>query len=97
MLNNSVERVYSEATSNSVGGQQQRRGHVMNVWRLIAHKDNPIGVSQWIRSEGVIAIGWGDVVLSWRICNGMFTELFQPIKSGGERVAGVFPNPAEVA
>ena len=32
-----------------------------NVWRLIAHHDDPAGVVNLIRKTGQIRIGWGDV------------------------------------
>lgn len=32
-----------------------------NVWRLIAHHDDPAGVVALIRTTGQIRIGWGDV------------------------------------
>jgi len=34
---------------------------VANVWRLIAHHDDPVGVVNLIRKTGQIRIGWGDV------------------------------------
>lgn len=31
----------------------------MNIWRLMSHHQRPQEVAEWIRREGVVAIGWG--------------------------------------
>ncbi len=31
----------------------------LNVWRLMAHHDDPEAVVDWTRENGRIAIGWG--------------------------------------